>query len=67
MAGNIRRSAAPIGQSDGLRVLAVLEPLIRTLAPRAASASLEDLGTCAIRSDIASMRHETQMTLLFRS
>jgi urease accessory protein len=58
---------APIGQSDGLRVLAALEPVIATTARRAARASLKDVGGLAFRSDIASMRHETQMTRLFRS
>jgi urease accessory protein len=58
---------APIGQSDGLCVLASLEPLIARLAAGAREASLDDIGTCALRSDIASMRHETQMTRLFRS
>jgi urease accessory protein len=58
---------APIGQSDGLRVLAALEPTIAALAATAATATLDDIGTAALRSDIASMRHETQTTRLFRS
>ena len=58
---------APIGQSDGLRVLAGLEPLLSATARRACASSLDDLGTCALRSDIASMKHETQSTRLFRS
>jgi urease accessory protein len=58
---------APIGQSDGLRVLATLEPAIAAIASRAAAATLADLGTSAMRSDIASMHHETQTTRLFRS
>jgi urease accessory protein len=58
---------APIGQSDGLRVLAALEPVIAATARKAARASLKDVGGLAFRSDIASMRHETQMTRLFRS
>lgn len=58
---------APVGQSDGLRVLAALEPLVGALATRAAASTLDDLMGCAFRSDIASMRHETQTTRLFRS
>jgi urease accessory protein len=58
---------APIGQSDGLRVLAALEPIIADAARKAAKATLRDVGGLAFRSDIASMRHETQMTRLFRS
>ncbi len=70
LAANLVSSAirlAPIGQSDGLRVLAALEPAIAELAARAETATLDDLGGCALRSDIASMRHETQGTRLFRS
>jgi urease accessory protein len=58
---------APIGQSDGLRVLAALGPCIAGSAARAMRAGLDDIGTLAIRSDIASMCHETQFTRLFRS
>jgi urease accessory protein len=58
---------APIGQSDGLRVLAALEPIIAAAARKAAGSTLKDAGGLAFRSDIASMRHETQMTRLFRS
>ena len=58
---------APIGQSDGLRVLAALEPTVASIAGRAAASTLADAGTSAMRSDIASMRHETQTTRLFRS
>jgi urease accessory protein len=58
---------APIGQSDGLRVLAALEPVIADVVKRAARSRLADVGGIALRSDIASMRHETQVTRLFRS
>lgn len=58
---------APIGQSDGLRVLAALEPVIVAVAKAAEASTLSDVGTIAMRSDIASMRHETQTTRLFRS
>jgi urease accessory protein len=58
---------APIGQSDGLAVLAGLEPLVARTAERAFGAKLQDVGGLAMRSDIASMRHETQTTRLFRS
>jgi urease accessory protein len=57
----------PLGQSDGLRVLARLEPLIARLVAPALAASLDDLGGAALAADIASMRHETQYTRLFRS
>jgi urease accessory protein len=57
----------PLGQSDGLAVLAALEPVILDVAAGARAAALDDLGGCAWRGDIASMRHETQYTRLFRS
>ncbi|HET6222781.1 MAG TPA: urease accessory UreF family protein [Dongiaceae bacterium] len=57
----------PLGQSDGLRVLARLEPLIPRVVAAALAASLDDAGGAAIAADIASMRHETQYTRLFRS
>ena len=57
----------PIGQSDGQRVLAALLPEVTALAIEAATAPLDDIGDCAFMSDIASMRHETQYSRLFRS
>lgn len=57
----------PLGQTDGLRVLARLEPLIPRIAADALAASLHDVGGAAVAADIASMRHETQYTRLFRS
>jgi len=57
----------PLGQTDGLRVLARLEPLIPHIVAEALAASLDDIGGAAVAADIASMRHETQYTRLFRS
>jgi urease accessory protein len=57
----------PLGQSAGLRVLAALEPVILRVAEASRTASLDDLGGCAFRSDLAAMHHETQYTRLFRS
>jgi urease accessory protein len=57
----------PLGQSDSQRVLAELEPAAAATARRALAASLDDLGSATFRADIASMRHETQYTRLFRS
>ena len=56
-----------IGQTDGQRVIAALLPVLERTAAFAATASLDDLGGCAFRSDIASLRHETQYTRIFRS
>jgi urease accessory protein len=57
----------PLGQTDSQRVLARLEPLVAATARRALNASLDELGSATFRADIASMRHETQYTRLFRS
>ena len=57
----------PLGQTDGTKIVAKLTPLVREVATRAEKSTLEDVGGAAIRSDIASMKHETQYTRLFRS
>jgi urease accessory protein len=57
----------PLGQTAGLRILAALEPEIIATARATTTATLDDLGGCAFRSDLAAMRHETQYTRLFRS
>jgi urease accessory protein len=57
----------PLGQSDGQRLLAALEPVVAETARRALNASLDDIGSATVRADLASMRHETQYTRLFRS
>jgi urease accessory protein len=57
----------PLGQTDGQRVLAALEPVIAASAQRAPRAALNDLGSAAFRADLAGARHETQYTRLFRS
>ena len=57
----------PLGQTDGQATLARLEPAIAAIAEEAATSTLDDLGGCALLADIASMRHETQYTRLFRT
>jgi urease accessory protein len=57
----------PLGQTDSQRVLADLEPAVASTAIRARDASLDDLGSATFRADLASLRHETQYTRLFRS
>ncbi|WP_411035734.1 urease accessory protein UreF [Shinella sp. BYT-45] len=56
-----------IGQRDGVAVLAGLEARIVALAGIASASTLADLGSSTIRADIASLRHETLPTRLFRS
>ena len=57
----------PLGQTAGQRVLAALEKNVTAAATRALTTPLAELGSAAFRADIASMRHETQYTRLFRS
>jgi urease accessory protein len=57
----------PLGQTAGLRVLAMLEQTILGVAETTCTETIEDLGNCTFRSDLASMCHERQYTRLFRS
>ena len=57
----------PLGQTDNQRVLAALEPVVAATAARAIAATTDDLGSATFRADLASLRHETQYTRLFRS
>jgi urease accessory protein len=56
-----------IGRTDGQRVIAALMPVVLETARSCASKNLDELGGSAFRSDLASLRHETQYTRLFRS
>lgn len=55
----------PLGQTDGQRALAALAGTVAEAAARIVP--MTDLGTAAPLLDLASMRHETQYTRLFRS
>lgn len=57
----------PIGQTDGLAILAALEPVVAALASSLAGATLEHLGSMGYAADIAAMAHETLPTRIFRS
>jgi urease accessory protein len=70
IAGNLMSAGLrliPLGQTDGQRVLAGLEPVIADCAQRALVCPLDEIGGAAFRADLAAMRHETQYTRLFRS
>ena len=58
---------APIGQTAGTRVVAALMPQVQALVATLPELTLDGLGTATFRSDLGSMRHETQYTRLFRS
>ena len=57
----------PLGQTDGQRVCARLEPVLIDCVDAALAADLDDVGTATPVVDWTSMRHETQHTRLFRS
>ncbi len=59
--------AVPLGQSDGLHILAALEPIIVEAAASALTRSIDDMGSAAVMVDWASSVHETQYSRLFRS
>ena len=57
----------PLGQTDGQRVVAGLEPVVAETAETALRRDQSDPGSAAPMVDICAMRHETQYTRLFRS
>lgn len=57
----------PLGQTDGQRALAALEPVAARVADWGARATPDDLGGRAPLVDWTCMTHETQYTRLFRS
>lgn len=57
----------PIGQTEGQRILHRLTPLIEATAEAATPGELEHLASAVFLADIASMRHETQYSRIFRS
>ncbi|HEX6441605.1 MAG TPA: urease accessory UreF family protein [Stellaceae bacterium] len=56
-----------IGQTDGQRILAALEPVIIEAAEAALARDPADFGGVTFALDLASMAHETQYSRLFRS
>ena len=56
-----------VGQSDGQRILAALEPEIIAAAAEAVGRDREDFGAATFAVDLFSMAHETLYTRLFRS
>jgi urease accessory protein len=56
-----------IGQTDGQRILAALEPFVIDAAANATTRDPSDFGAATFAVDLASMAHETQYTRLFRS
>jgi urease accessory protein len=56
-----------IGQTDGQRILAALEPAIADAAAATPARDPADFGAAGFAADLASMAHETQYSRLFRS
>ena len=57
----------PLGQTDGQRITAALEPEVMAAVTDAGSLSRHTVSNATIYSDICSMNHENQYTRLFRS
>ena len=57
----------PLGQTNGLLLLRDLAPFISSIAERAATASINDIGSSCIAAEIASMQHETLQPRIFRT
>lgn len=57
----------PLGQTEAQATLAAVIPLCQEVADQAVTLSLDDIAASTFASDIASMRHETQYSRLFRS
>jgi urease accessory protein len=56
-----------IGQNDAVRLIASFEPEVTEIAEKAAHSTLDDLGSATFVAEIASMKHETQYSRLFRT
>lgn len=57
----------PIGQQAGLEIIVALEPKLIAGAKAACEASLDELGSATLMSEIVAMKHETQSSRIFRS
>lgn len=68
--GNLTSAAMrlmPLGQTEGQRVQAALQPICIAVIKDTQGATLDDVGTSTFLSDIAAMRHETLQPRLFQS
>lgn len=57
----------PLGQTEGQSLVRALTPLCIEVAQTAEAGSLDDLSSTAFIGDIASMKHETQYSRIFRT
>jgi urease accessory protein len=56
-----------VGQNDGQRILAALEPVVAAAVTASMARDRQDFGTATFALDLASMAHETLYSRLFRS
>jgi len=56
-----------VGQTVAQQIIASLLPRLAAVSHEVFAATLDDLGSATLRSDLASLAHETQYTRLFRS
>jgi len=57
----------PLGQTAGQKITFALIPLIATVAERAEPGDTDQIGSAALKIDLASMQHEILTTRLFQS
>lgn len=57
----------PLGQTEGQRLIKTLTPHLSAIADKAVAGSLDDLSSTVFLGDIASMKHETQYSRMFRT
>jgi urease accessory protein len=57
----------PLGQTQGQHILLALTPEIKACAAEASEADEDDLSSTTFLSDVASMRHETLHTRIFKT
>ncbi|GAB5446616.1 urease accessory protein UreF [Gymnodinialimonas sp.] len=69
-AGNLVSVAVrfvPLGQAEGQRILAGLQPVVAEVAPEVAACGLDDIGQAAFGADLAAMEHEGLEVRIFRT
>jgi urease accessory protein len=57
----------PLGQTEGQRLINELKPMVVDIARDALEGDLNDLSASSFIADIASMKHETQYSRIFRT
>jgi len=57
----------PLGQTDGMQLLADLEPHLAELSKKAVNSTMDDLGSATLHGDFLAIAHEHQHTRIFRS